>query len=144
MTDPGTDPQLERLVTTEERRSIGEIVGDLSQNASTLVRQELNLAKAEIKESGSKAGKGAGLLVGAAVAGLLVLVFISVSAVWGLGQFIGNQWSGLIVAVVWAVVAAVLAVTGRSELSKIKGLPATAETASKIPDAVKGHEERNR
>lgn len=127
----------------EETRSIGEILGDVSRNVSTLMRQEVELAKAEVKQSTSKAGKGAGMLAGAAVAGLLFLVFLSVSAWWGLGQFIGNQWSALIVAVIWAVIAAVLAMVGKKELEKIRGLPQTADTVGKIPDALKGHEERN-
>jgi hypothetical protein len=130
--------------TPEERRSIGDILGDVSRDVSTLMRQEVELAKAELKQSSSKAGKGAGLLAGAGVAGLLFLVFLTVSAWWGLGQFVGNQWSALIVAVIWAIVAAVLALQGKKELDKIRGLPTTAETVSKIPDALKGHEENNR
>jgi hypothetical protein len=83
------------------------------------------------------------MIAGAAVAGLLFLVFLSVSAWWGLGQFIGNEWSGLVVAIIWAIVAAVLYSAGKKQMDKVKGLPKTAETAAKIPDALKGHEERN-
>ncbi len=128
----------------EETRSIGEILGDVSKNVTTLMRQEVELAKAELKESGSKAGKGIGMFAGAAVAGLLFLVFLSVSAWWGLGQFIENQWSALVVAVIWAIIAAILAMVGKKELEKIRGLPTTADTVSKIPDALKGNEENNR
>ena len=71
----------------EDGRSIGELLGDVTANVSTLMRQEVELAKAELRESGTRAGKGVGLFVGAAVAGLLFLVFLSVSAWWGLGQF---------------------------------------------------------
>jgi len=128
----------------EETRSIGEILGDVSKNVTTLLRQEVELAKAELKESGTKAGKGIGMFAGAAVAGLLFLVFLSVSAWWGLGQFIENQWSALVVAVIWAILAAILAMVGKKELEKVRGLPTTADTVSKIPDALKGHEENNR
>lgn len=138
---PGHVPQSVEL--HEETRSIGEILTDVGQNVTTLLRQEVELAKAEAKESASKAGKGVGMFVGAAVAGLMFLVFLSVAAWWALGTQIGNGWSGLIVAVVWAIIAAVLALVGKKELEKIRGLPKTAETASKIPNAVKGHEERN-
>lgn len=127
-----------------ETRSIGEILGDVSRNVTTLMRQEVELAKAELKETGSKAGKGVGMMAGAAVAGLLFLVFLSVSAWWGLGQFIENQWSALVVALVWAVVAVILVMVGKKELEKMRGLPTTAETVSKIPDALKGNEENNR
>jgi len=128
----------------EERRSLGRVLGDVSQDLSTLVQQELALAKAEVSQSASRAGKGVGMFAGAAVAGLLLLVFVSVSAWWGLGQFIGNQWSALIVALVWAIVAVVLALAGKKELARIKGLPQTADTVGKIPNALKGQEERNR
>ncbi|MBA8795045.1 tetrahydromethanopterin S-methyltransferase subunit G [Friedmanniella endophytica] len=126
------------------QRSIGELLGDVSQDLSRLMRQEVDLAKAEARQSAGRAGKGVGLFAGAAIAGVLLLVFVSVSAWWGLGQFIGNQWSALIVALVWAVVALALALAGRSELRRIRGLPDTTDTLSKIPNAVKGQEEVNR
>ena len=58
-------------------RSLGEIVGDISHDLTTLVKQELELAKTELKEEAGKAGKGAGLLGGAGVSGLLALIFLS-------------------------------------------------------------------
>lgn len=124
-------------------RSIGTMLGDVSRDVTTLMRQEVELAKAEAKQSATRVGKGVAMFAGAAAAGLLLLVFLSVSAVWGLGQFIGNQWSGLIVAVVWAVVAAVLAIAGKKEFDRIKGLPQTVDTVGKIPNAIKGQEEKN-
>jgi hypothetical protein len=129
---------------SQDGRSIGEVLGDVTGNLSTLLQQELALAKAELRKSGTQAGKGIGLFAGAAVGGLLFLVFLSVSAWWGLGQFLGNQWSALIVAGVWAIVAAVLALLGKKELERIRGLQQTTETLSKVPNAVKGHEEENR
>ena len=83
-------------------------------------------------------------LAGAGVAGLLLLIFVSMSAMWGLGQFIENQWSALVVAAVWAVVAVILFLVGRGELKRIRGVPQTTETLSQIPNALKGHEEENR
>lgn len=127
----------------QDHRSIGTLLGEVSQDVTMLLRQEVELAKVEAKQSATEAGKGVAMFVGAAVGGLLFLVFLSVSAVWGLGQFIGNQWSGLIVAVVWAIVAAVLAVVGKKEFERIKGLPRTADTVGKIPNALKGQEEKN-
>lgn len=124
-------------------RSIGTILGDVSRDVTTLMRQEVELAKAEAKQSVTRAGKGVGMFAGAAVAGLLFLVFLSVSAVWGLGQFMGNQWSGLIVAGVWVVVAAILALVGKKEFDRIKGLTQTVDTVAKIPNAIKGQEEKN-
>ena len=128
----------------EDGRSLGEVLGDVTSNLSTLMQQELALAKAEVRQSGTQAGKGVGMFAGAAVGGLLFLVFVSVSAWWGLGQFLGNQWSALIVAGVWAIIAAILALSGKKEFERIRGLQRTSETLSKVPNAVKGHEEENR
>ena len=69
----------------DDGRSIGSVLADITANISTLLRQEVALAKAELRQSGTQAGKGIGLLAGAGVAGLLLLVFLSVSAWWGLG-----------------------------------------------------------
>jgi hypothetical protein len=128
----------------DDGRSLGSVLGDISANISTLLQQEVALAKAEVRQSGTQTGKGIGLFAGAGVAGLLLLVFISVSAWWGLGQYIENQWSALVVAAVWAIVAAILSLAGKAELKRVRGLPATTETLSKVPPALKGHEEENR
>ncbi|MCC6496853.1 MAG: phage holin family protein [Propionibacteriaceae bacterium] len=127
-----------------EERSIGDLMGDVTRDLSVLLRQEVELAKAELRESAGQAGKGGGMLAGAGVAGFLALMFLSVAAWWALGLVIGNGWSGLVVAIVWAVVAAALAAAGRTELTRVRGLPTTADTVSKIPNALKGNEEDNR
>ena len=77
---------------------------------------------------------------GAGVAGHFVLLFLSVALWWGLGDATGHAWSALIVAAIWAIIALVLALAGRTELKKIRGLKRTAATAKQIPDALKGHE----
>jgi len=128
----------------EDGRSLGEVMGDLTRNVSTLLQQEMALAKAELSQSGKRAGKGVGLFAGAAIAGILFLVFLSVSAWWGLGQFIGYEWSALIVAVIWVIIAIILALAGKKEMERIRGLPTTAETLGKVPNALKGQEEENR
>ena len=125
---------------TQNRPSIGELLSDVSQDISTLMRQEVELAKAEIKQSATRAGKGAGMFAGAGLAGHMVLLFLSISAWWGIGDKTGYGWSALIVAAIWLVIGAVLAVVGRSGFQAIKGVPQTADTVKKIPDAVKGNE----
>ena len=122
--------------------NVGELFADISRDLSTLIRQETELAKAEVRESASRAGKGAGMLGGAGVAGHFVLLFLSVALWWGLGNELGRGWSALLVAVIWAVVAAVLAVMGRREMKQVKGIPQTTQTAREIPDALKGNEDR--
>jgi hypothetical protein len=140
---PTAEPRRSAL-EAEDGRSIGEVMGDLTRNVSTLMQQELALAKAELRQSGARAGKGIGLYAGAAVAGILFLVFLSVSAWWGLGQFIGNEWSALVVAAVWVIIAVILALVGKKEMERIQGIPKTTETLGKVPNALKGQEEQNR
>jgi len=131
-------------VGAPQERSLGELMGDVTRDLSTLLRQEVELAKAELRETTSRAGKGAGLLSGAGVAGFLAVLFLSIALWWGLGYLMGNAWSGVVVAVIWAIVAAVLLQSGRGELARVRGLPQTADTVSKIPNALKGKEEENR
>ncbi len=122
-------------------RPIGEVFAAVTADLSTLIRQEVALAKAEVRQSATRAGAGAGMLAGAGVAGHMVLLFVSISAWWGLGQFIGNAWSALVIAAVWAVVGGVLYASGRASLKQVEGLPRTTETAKQIPPALAGHEE---
>jgi hypothetical protein len=122
--------------------NVGELMGDISRDLSTLVRQEMELAKAELRESATRAGKGAGMLGGAGVAGHFVLLFLSIALWWGVGNATGRAWSALIVAVLWAVIAAVLASIGRREIKQVKGLPQTTTTTREIPDALKGNEDK--
>jgi len=123
-------------------RSLGELIAEVTQDLSTLVRQELELAKAEVQQSASRAGKGAGMLSGAAVAGYFVLLFLSIALWWAIGSATGLGWSALIVAVIWAIIAAVLVQVGRKELKNVRGLPTTTATVKKIPDALKGNEDQ--
>ena len=120
-----------------ETSSLGDLLGDVTRDMSTLMRQELELAKVELKQSATRAGKGSGMLAGAGVAGNYVLLFLSLALWWALGTVMGLGWSGVVVALIWGVVAAVLAARGRKELNAIKGMPQTAETLQEIPPTLK-------
>jgi uncharacterized membrane protein YqjE len=112
-----------------EGRSLGDIVGEIARDLGSLVRQEMDLAKVEIKNEISKAGKGAGMLGGAGVAGHLALLFLSVTVMFALGQVMDLVWAALIVTVIWAVAAAVLAASGRKHLQQVDPkLQATTQT----------------
>ena len=121
--------------------SVGQLLCEISGDLSTLMRQEVELAKSEIRQSATRAGKGSGMLAGAAVGGHMVLLFLSIALWWGLGNAIGRGWSALVVAVIWAIIAAILALMGKSQLKSVQGLPKTTDTAKKIPDALKGNED---
>ena len=120
-----------------ESTSLGDLLGEVTRDMSTLMRQEVELAKVELKQSATRAGKGTGMLAGAGVAGHFVLLFLSLALWWALGIVMGLGWSGVVVAVIWAVVAAVLAAMGRKDLNAIKGMPRTAETLQEIPPTLK-------
>ncbi|RIQ19571.1 phage holin family protein [Jiangella rhizosphaerae] len=120
--------------------SLGELLGEVSRDLSTLVRQEFELAKAELQQSAGRAGRGAGMYGGAGVAAWLTLLFLSIALWWAIADATGHGWSALIVAALWAIVAAVLAAMGRTEMRRVRGAPRTTETVREIPDAFKGQE----
>ena len=102
--------------------SLGDLLGDVTRDLSTLMRQEVELAKVEAKQSATRAGKGGGMFAGAGIAGHFVLLFLSIALWYAVGEaWTGLGWSAVIVAVLWAIIAAVLASRGRKELKAIKG-----------------------
>lgn len=119
-----------------EQESLGSLMSQVSQDLSTLIRQEIALAKAELTETAKNAGKGAGMFAGAGIAGHFVLLFLSIALWAGLGAVIGSAWSALIVAGIWAIIAAVLAVLGKKNLDEVQGAPQTTETLKDVPDAL--------
>jgi Na+/melibiose symporter-like transporter len=119
--------------------SVGDLIGNVTRDLSTLMRQELALAQAELKQEATKTAKGGAALAGAAVAGFFVLMFLSIALWAGLSNVMDAGWAGLIVAVIWAIIAAVLFATGRSRLRRVHPTPErTVETLSQVPDALKG------
>ncbi|WP_369137057.1 phage holin family protein [Modestobacter versicolor] len=140
-----------------EGTSVGQLIGDVTRDLSTLMRQELDLAKAElkadankasaeVKAQGSKAGKGAGMLGGAGYGGHMLALFLSLALMFALGSAIPLGWAALIVAVLWGIIAAVLFVMGRKQLKAIDltGLKninpkpeQTVETLQQVPGALK-------
>jgi uncharacterized membrane protein YqjE len=112
-----------------DQRGIGELVKDLASQTSTLVRQELQLAQAEVKQQGKLAGKGAGLLGGAAVAALLGLGALTAVLIVALDAALPLWLAALIVTLLWLAVAAVLAIAGRNALqAATPPAPQTVET----------------
>jgi hypothetical protein len=103
--------------------SIGELIGNISDDLSRLFRQEVDLAKAEIRQEAAKAGKAGGLLGGAGFAGYLAVVLLSFALVFALANVMDAGWAALIVAVIWAAVGAVLYTTGRKQLKAVDPMP---------------------
>lgn len=116
-------------MTVQDDRGIGELVKDLAGQTSTLVRQEIKLAQAEVTEKGKVAGRGAGMLAGAAGAALLMLGTLTACLVVALDGAMPLWLAALIVTVLWGVVAAVLASVGRKALqAATPPAPQTVET----------------
>lgn len=112
-----------------ETRSLGQIVGDISADMSTLIHQEMDLAKAEMKQEVSKLGKGAGMFGGAGLAGWFTLFFLSFALTYLLDNWMPVELGALIVGVLWGIVAAVLAMRGRKEIKDANPeLPTTQQT----------------
>jgi hypothetical protein len=97
-------------------RPIGELFSKLSNETSTLIRQEMELARAELTEKGKQAGKGAGLFGGAATVALLGAGAITAGIVMLLGLLIPDWLSAVIVGLVYVGVAALLGLKGRDEM----------------------------
>ena len=115
----GTHERYDTVTSTERpevtHSSVGELIGEVSSDLSKLMRQELELAKAEVKQEAAKTGKAAGMLGGAGFAGYMVALFLSIALWWALANVMDEGWAALIVAGLWAVIGAVLAVTGRKQ-----------------------------
>jgi len=112
---------------------MGDLVKELSSQVSTLVRQEVELAKAEVGEKGKKAGAGAGMFGGAGVAGLLMLASLTAFAILVLQIFLPDWAAALIVTAVWGAVAAYLASKGRQKLQEL-GTPVPEKSIDSVKE----------
>jgi uncharacterized membrane protein YqjE len=123
------DPGNEGEAADPRDRGIGELVKDLAAQTSTLVRQEIKLAQAEVTQKGKVAGKGVGMLVGAGVAALLGLGVLSALLIVILDSFLALWLATLIVMLLWFAVGAVLALQGKKALqAATPPAPQTVET----------------
>jgi uncharacterized membrane protein YqjE len=111
---------MEQRSTVNDARemSTGELVKQLTQQTSDLVRQEIDLAKAEMTEKGKKTGVGAGILGGSGLMALFGLAALTTAAIAALSEAMDIWAAALIVAAVYMAVAGVLALTGRNRLQE--------------------------
>jgi len=123
--------------TQEELRehSTGDLVKQLTQQVSILVRQEVELAKVEMADKGKKAGVGLGMFGGAGAAALLALGTLTAFLVLLLSEAIPAWAAALIVTVIWAAVAGVLALQGREKVKEV-GAPIPEQTAESVKEDV--------
>ena len=114
---------------------VGDLVKELSSQVSTLVRQEVELAKAEVGEKGKKAGVGAGMFGGAGAAALLMLGSLTAFLILGLDLAMPAWAAALIVTALWAAVAGVLALQGRKKMQEM-GTPIPEKTIETVKEDV--------
>ncbi|RFU20911.1 phage holin family protein [Geodermatophilus marinus] len=121
-----------------EGTSVGQLFGEVAKDLSTLMRQELALAKAEVKAEAGKAGKGAGMLGAAGFAGYMVLLFLSFALWWALENVMDAGLAALIVAVLWGVIGGIAYAMGKKELKRVNPKPErTVDTLQQVPGALK-------
>ena len=113
----------------------GELLKQLAAETTTLVRQELDLAKAEMREKGRKAGPGFGLIGAAGAITLLALGALTAFFILGLDGFVPNWLAALIVAIVYGAVATLLYVRGKEKVEDA-GSPAPRQTIETIKEDV--------
>jgi hypothetical protein len=129
-----------------EDRPIGDLVKDLSQQTSTLVRQELELARAELTEKGKTAGIGAGMFGAAGLLGIFAFAALTACLIAVLATIFDEVWPGaLIVAVVSGAVAGVLALTGKNKVQEATPpIEHSPESVKEDIAAVKAHAQAGR
>jgi len=106
---------------------VAELVQRLSKQTSTLIRQEMRLAQAELVEKGRHAGKGAGMFGGAGLVALYGVGALIAAAIIGLGTALEPWLAALIVGAILLAVAGILALTGRKQVEQ--ATPATPQRA---------------
>ena len=117
------------------QRGTSELIKDLSDQASTLVRQEIDLAKAEVAEKAKQVGVGAGVFGAAGVAALMTLGSLTAFVILVLALALPSWAAALIVTLVWAAIAGTLALIGHTKLREI-GKPAPQKTVETLKEDV--------
>lgn len=122
--------------------SVAEMLSALTTDASLLVRQEVELAKAEIREEAKQAARGGGMLGAAGVLGHMSLLLLSFAVAWALASFLHPGLAFLIVAIVHAAAAGLLAVAGRQRLQQAQPVP--EQTVDTVKEDVEWARDRTR
>jgi putative superfamily III holin-X len=108
----------QQTTNSGDDRSASELLRDLSQQTGDLVRQEMELAKAELRVKGKAAGLGAGMFGGAGLMGLYALGALTAAAILGLAIVLDAWLAALIVGLAYGAVAGFLALTGKKKVEQ--------------------------
>jgi hypothetical protein len=107
----------------DDSQSIGEILSEVVSDVTRLFRQEVELAKAELRQEAGKAGRAGGMLAAAGVAGLLTAVMVSLALAALLAEAVHPAWAALIVGLLWAFAGIALYQMGRARLRTVSPIP---------------------
>ena len=122
--------------------SLGDLLGEVTSDMSTLIRQELALAKAELQRVRDEGRQGrAACSAAPPTARCMAVLFLSIAFWWALATSSATAGPAVVIAVVWAIIAAILFSVGRKQLKQVKGRPQTVDTLKEIPDTLKRNEE---
>jgi uncharacterized membrane protein YqjE len=108
--------------------TLGELVSGMTADVGLLVRKELELAKAEVREEAKTSGKAAGMLGAAGLAAHFALLFVSLALAWGLAEVMPTGFAFLLVGLLYGAGAAVLAMQGKERLREVRAPEQTIET----------------
>jgi len=120
-----------RFSRTQEDRPLGELVQDLSRQTSTLIRQEMRLAQAELAEKGRHAGKGASMFGGAGLVALYGVGALITAAILGLATVLEPWIAAAAIGAALLLIAGILALTGKKELDEA-GPPKPEQTLDSV------------
>ena len=122
-------------------QSIAELMKTLSEQTTSLVRQEVELAKAELAVKGKRAGQGAGMFGGAALFGLYGVGALTACAILALSTAIDGWLAAIVVTAIYGAIAAVLALVGKTAVQR--GMPPVPEeTVESVKDDVEMTKQR--
>jgi uncharacterized membrane protein YqjE len=120
---------VEQMEPDQRERPLPDLLRELSQELTTLVGKQVELAKVEISEKAKEAGQGAGMFGGAGLFGLLALGTLSAALILGLAEFLPAWISALAISAVYGVIAGILFSRGKAKVSKIAPPQQTIEAA---------------
>lgn len=106
-----------------EDRPLSDLLSELTDDVSTLFRQEVQLARIEVKREAIRAGRASAMLAAGGVLGFVALLLFAWAASWGLASVIPTGWAFLIVGVILAAIAAALGSAGRKRMKSINPTP---------------------
>jgi len=122
----------------DDERPLGELLTDLTSQVQALVRKEMELARAEVKEEVTKAGKAVAAFAAAGVVAFIAAIVLAFAAAWGLAEVIPTGLAFLVVGIILVTVAGLAALQGKAKLAQVSPMPEqTVETVKQDVETAK-------